>query len=290
MKKSGRLCYGLEMKKIFFVGAILIAIFIFYQSYISWFKTDSFKVFFFDVGQGDSALIIAPGGKTILIDGGPDDKVLRHLGEALPFWQRKIDLLVITHAHDDHIAGLISISRRYEVKQVLYNNLNLKTPTLETLTNIFKTKRLNMTAAHDGMIFNFGNHCSLDVLSASREISLDENDYSIVTLFDCLNKKILLTGDAGKYIEDYLLSKNNNLKSDILKISHHGSTSANSENFLTAVNPQLGVISVGQDNKFNHPNLTILERLEKMAVDIYRTDKQGTIIFLANNKTINLLK
>ena len=265
-------------------------VFIFCLSYLSWFKTDGFKIFFFDVGQGDSALIIAPGGKTILIDGGPDDKVLRRLGEALPFWQRKIDLLIITHAHDDHITGLISVSRRYKVKQVLYNNLNFKTPTIETLTKIFKTKQFNVKLAHEGMSFSFYDNCSLDVLSAGKEASLDENDYSIVTLFNCFNKKILLTGDAGKYIEDYLISKNNSLKSNILKISHHGSTSANSENFLMAANPEIAVISVGHDNKFNHPNLTILERLKKMAVDIYRTDNRGTITFSANNKLINLIK
>ncbi len=284
------MCYGLKMKKIFFISITLIAVFVFYLSYLSWFKTDSFKIFFFDVGQGDSALIITPGGKTILIDGGPDDKVLRQLGEALPFWQRKIDLLIITHAHDDHIAGLISVSRRYQIKQVLYNNLSFKTPVLETLTKIFKTGQLKMISASEGMSFSFSANCSLGVLSASQENNLDENDYSIVTMFNCLNKKILLTGDAGKYIEDYLLSKNNDLKSDILKISHHGSTSANSENFLKAVNPKLAVISVGQDNKFNHPNLTILERFKKMTVDIYRTDKLGTIIFLANNKLIKLIK
>lgn len=251
---------------------------------------DSFKIIFFDVGQGDSVLIITPGGKIILIDGGPDDKVLRHLGEVLPFWKRNIDLLVITHAHDDHIVGLIPVSLRYKIKQVLYNNLNFKTPTLETLTSIFKSQQFNMTLAREGMRFDFDKNCSLSVLSASKEMSLDENDYSIVTLFNCLNKKILLTGDAGEYIEDYLINKNNNLRSDILKISHHGSLSANSEFFLRALSPKLVVISVGKGNKFNHPNLTILERLEKMAVDIYRTDKLGSIIFLANNKTINLIK
>jgi competence protein ComEC len=109
---------------------------------------DSFKIIFFDVGQGDSVLIITPGGKIILIDGGPDDKILRHLGEALPFWKRNIDLLVITHTHDDHIVGLIPVSLRYKIKQVLYNNLNFKTPTLETLTSIFKSQQIIQTKSN----------------------------------------------------------------------------------------------------------------------------------------------
>ncbi len=278
------------MKKIFFIFVCFLAIFSFYLSYSSWFKTDSFKVFFFDVGQGDSILIIAPKGKTILVDGGPDDKVLRRLGEVLPFWYRQIDLLVITHAHDDHITGLISVSRRYKIKQVLYNNLSFRTPTLEELVKTFKINKLKLIPAEEGLSFKLGINCSLNILSASKEIFLEENDYSIVSNFTCLNKKILLTGDASKYIENYLLNKNSNLKSDILKISHHGSLSANSESFLSAVSPDLAVISVGEDNKFKHPNSTILERLKKIGVDIYRTDKSGTIVFLANNKIIKLVK
>jgi len=104
------------MKRLFLLLIIFIGIWYFYLSYCDWFRTDCFKVVFFDVGQGDSILIIAPGGKTILIDGGPDDKVLRGLGEVMPFWWRQIDLMIITHAHDDHTTGLIEVERRYQIK------------------------------------------------------------------------------------------------------------------------------------------------------------------------------
>jgi len=278
------------MKKLFFI--ILISGLIFYSliSVCLFIKTDYFRVIFFDVGQGDSALIITPGGKTILIDGGPDQKVLRGLGEALPFWQRKIDLLVITHAHDDHITGLIEVSSRYKIGQILYNNLNFKTPNLEALIKVLRNKKIKMLPVNAGMSFNFNNNCSLNILAANKELDLDENDYSIIAKFNCLNKKILLAGDAGVFIENKLLASGVNLNSDIFKISHHGSTTANSENFLKAINPLAVVVSVGLNNKFKHPATIILDRLQKMLVDIYRTDKQGTISFLANNNEIKLIK
>jgi len=284
------LCYVLKMKRLFFIVIFFGLILYLGLSAHYWFKTDYFKVIFFDVGQGDSILIIAPGGKTILIDGGPDQKVLKELGAALPFWRPQIDLLIITHAHDDHIAGLIEISRRYKIKQVLYNNLNFETPALEVIKKSFQDKKLNKIMAEPGMSFKFTKDCSLNILAASKETALAENDYSIVSSFNCLNKKILLAGDAGLEIEQELLASGLNLKSDIFKISHHGSNSANSEIFLKAVKPRAVVISVGLNNQFNHPSPVILDRLLKLAVDIYRTDQMGALEFLANNKTITLIK
>ena len=258
----------------------------FIYSYNLWTNQNSFKIFFFDVGQGDSELIITPAGKTILIDGGPDRKILQELGRVLPFWQRRIDLVVISHAHDDHIGGLIEVIRRYDIGRVVYNNLNFKTPMLETLKKEIKEKNIKMMAANTGLSFSFPSDCSFDILKASKEPDLAENDYSIVSDFYCLSKRVLLTGDAGVMIEKELLADGVDLKSDIIKISHHGSTSASSENFLKAVNPILAVISVGAGNRFNHPSALILDRLKKLGVDICRTDQAGTREIFANNKII----
>lgn len=278
------------MKKLLL--AILLICFSAYlaESYRNWYLSDSFRVIFFDVGQGDSSLIVTPDGKTILTDGGPDDKVLSGLGKVLPFWYRHIDLLVITHAHDDHITGLIEISRRYKIKQVLYNNLDFKTPALEALIKVFKESRLKLVLAQVNLSFNFTNGCSLNILSANKEKKSDENDYSIVSRFNCLGRSVLLTGDASEIIEKKLIRESSNLKADILKIPHHGSLSASSNDFLKAVNPLVAVISVGLANKFNHPAPTILDRLQKLPVDIYRTDQSSDIEFLANNNVIKLIK
>lgn len=277
------------MKKILItIGLLLTVIYLFY-SFKSWYNSDYFRVVFFDVGQGDSALLITPGGETILIDGGPDRKVLRELGRVMPFWQRQIDLLIITHAHDDHVSGLIEINRRYHIKKVAYNNLAFDTPALNALIETFKENIISTMRAEAGAIFKFDNNCSLNILAATKEIQKDENDYSIVSLFNCLNKKILFTGDAGIAIENNLLSQNINLQADIIKIAHHGSLTASSLKFLQTVKPQAAVISVGEDNKFGHPSPIVLNRIGDLTVDIYRTDKFGSLEFLANYKSINVI-
>ena len=259
-----------------------------FWSYKSWYTSDFFRLIFFDVGQGDSILIITPGGKTILIDGGPDNKVLRGLGDALPFWRRQIDLIVVTHAHDDHVAGLVEVSRRYHIENFLKNNLNFKTPALDSLLKVLEKNKIKIVTAETGMIFNFDNNCTLSVLAAAKDKQANENDYSVVTMFNCLGRKVLLSGDAGAAIEKQLLVGGENLKADIFKISHHGSLSANSLEFLNAVQPNVTVISVGATNTFGHPSPVILDRLQMLPVNMYRTDKQGTIQFLANDKLIRL--
>lgn len=278
------------MKKILILIIFLaLGVFLFW-SYRSWFKTDSFRAIFFDVGQGDSALVVTPGGQTILIDGGPDNKVLRGLEKILPFWRRTIDLLIITHAHDDHVTGLIEVSKRYKIKNILYNNLAFKTPALDALIKVFKENKFKMTSVETGMIFKLDNNCSINILQASKDTEKDQNDYSIVSMFNCLGRKILFSGDAGVGVEKKLLSSNLDLSADIFKVSHHGSFSANSLDFLKVVNPKIAVISVGIDNKFGHPASLILNRLKELAVDIYRTDKQGSLIFLANHQIIKLAR
>lgn len=278
------------MKKFLITISFLIFFIYLAWSYLTYFKSGAFRLIFFDVGQGDSSLIITPGGQTILVDGGPDKKVLRGLGNVLPFWQRTIDLLIITHAHDDHITGLIEVSRRYKIKSILYNNLDFDTPILKSLLKVTADNKIKTIKAEAGMFFNFDNNCVLSVLAATQEIQKDENDYSIVTKFNCLGKNVLSSGDAGIVIENNLLQQGVDLKADIFKISHHGSASANSLQFLEAVSPRVVVISVGENNKFGHPTPLILDRLNSLPVDIYRTDINSQLEFLANYKSIRLIK
>ena len=278
------------MKKLLIFISFLILFIYLTWSYLGYFKSGAFRLIFFDVGQGDSSLIITPGGQTILIDGGPDKKVLRGLGSILPFWRRTIDLLVITHAHDDHVTGLIEVSRRYKIKSILYNNLDFDTPALNSLLKITQNNKIKMIKAQAGMSFNFDNDCILSILASSQETQKNENDYSIVTKFNCLGKNILSSGDAGIAIENNLLNQGLNLKADIFKIPHHGSNSASSLQFLEAIKPQVVVISVGKNNSFGHPAPLTLDRLNSLPVDIYRTDINSQLEFLVNYTSIRLIK
>lgn len=277
------------MKNILISSIFIVLIIYFFWTYRLWYFSDSFRLIFFDVGQGDSILIITPKGSTILVDGGPDTKVLRGLGEILPFWRRKIDLLIITHSHDDHVTGLIEVSKRYRILKVLHNNLNFNTPVLSDLLKSFKKNKITLINSEVGMFFKLGNDCNLSVLASDKNLKVNENDRSIVTMLSCLNKMVLLSGDAGTEVEKKLLENNSNIKTDILKISHHGSISASSQEFLISIKPKIAVVSVGVNNRFNHPSPLILERLSKLNINLYQTAKLGLIEFLASYSVIKLV-
>jgi competence protein ComEC len=251
-------------------------------------RQPGFRAIFFDVGQGDASLYITPAGKTILIDGGPDDKVLSELGRVLPFWQRHLDLVILTHEHEDHLTGLVEISRRYQVDYFLFNKFDYQKAAAADLYRGFFDKKTHFLSANPGEVFSWDNGCSLTVLAADKRAALEANDYSIVTSFFCLGRKILSTGDAGVAIERELLKNPEILRSDILKVAHHGSASANSLDFLRAVHPQAAIVSVGKNNKFNLPAPIIMERLKQLPLKTYRTDEMGSLDFFANNKTINV--
>jgi len=278
------------MKKALTFFSLVVMVSYYIYSYQSWLGQDYFRVIFFDVGQGDSALIVTPRGQTILIDGGPDNKVLRELGLIMPFWQHQIDFLILTHQHDDHLFGLAELSRRYIIKVFLNNKIDYQKPIADYLQESLAEDRTKIITAEAGMIFKLDSGCSLSVLEAAKSAKLLENDYSIVASFDCLGRKVLLTGDAGIAIEKNLTTSGLDDQVDILKVSHHGSASANSLAFLELIKPKVAVISVGKDNNYNHPAPIIIDRLKTLSVDIYRTDESGTLEFLANNKIIKLIK
>lgn len=235
------------------------------------------KVYFFDVGQGDSIFIRTPEGKDILIDGGPDASVLERLGETLPYWDRKIDLVVLTHPHADHIQGLNDVMKNYQVGEVI--ETDMKTPTPEE--NYFNKLAINDGAiqgrAIRGEKINIENDLDFQVLYPF-EYQMDMeniNDYSIVIKMIYKGRSFLFTGDATAEVEAQILDQN--LDSDFLKVGHHGSRYSSSQSFIEAVSPMISIISVGEDNSFGHPTQDTLNRLNAVGSRILRTDKSGTI-------------
>lgn len=246
----------------------------------NFFQPSRLEVDFFDIGQGDSALIKTPSGKVILIDGGPDNKVLRRLGKNLPFYRRRIDFVIFSHYHDDHITGLIEVLKRYRVKNLVFAPTEYSSPILQVFLKTADEEKIASRKITSAVRLDFGDNCFLNLLNPEfLGIPKDENN-SLCARLDCAGQTFLFTGDNSYKAEKAVIASGWDLAASILKAAHHGSNSANSEVFLRAVNPQLLIISVGADNKFGHPSPQVLERAADLGIDIKRTDESETVRIL----------
>lgn len=255
-----------------------------------WFEQRSsgkLEVTFFNVGQGDSILIETPYQQQILIDGGPDNSVLSRLGRRLPFYDRDLDLVILTHADADHLTGLVEVLKRYQVEKVITSGVEAHSATYDQWLQVIKEQEIAIDTIAEPKRYFFGDNCWLDILYPDHDLAQQEvkdlNTTSIISRLDCQNHQFLLPGDAGNEQEEYLARKDINLQAEVLKVAHHGSKNSSSELFLEAVSPKFAVIQVGQKNKFGHPHLITLHRLELLGAEIFRTDQQGTITFYTKN-------
>lgn len=237
------------------------------------------EVNFLDVGQGDAILIEAPGGQNVLIDGGPDKKILKRLGENLGWLDRRIDLMILTHPHDDHVSGLNEVIKNYQVDKILYAGAVHSAPGYLEWLQLVKEKGVPMEIAWAGYKIDLGNDLRFEVLSPEENLLNKEvenlNNSSLVLKVQYKNISFLLVGDAEKEVEEKLLAKE--IKADVLKIGHHGSDTGSTEEFLKKVKPEMAVISAGRNNQFGHPHARVLKRLERLGIRILRTDLGGTV-------------
>ena len=265
-KNYGKFLAGSFLGVIFLLGTIHI-----YN------KPHRLEINFFDVGQGDASLIKTPSNRFILIDGGPDNRILRRLGDNLPFYRRRIDYLILSHYHEDHVVGLVEILKRYQVKNFIYAPSALESPAFVELLDAAQKSSVAVLALKNTARISYGDNCYLNLLNpAILEIKADDNN-SLIAKLDCRDKKVLFSGDNSSTVEKILLNTGWDVSADVFKASHHGSKSANSETFLSTVNPKLIVISVGADNRFGHPSVEIIDRIESLDIRVERTDKMGNI-------------
>jgi len=235
------------------------------------------EIDFLDVGQGDASLLKLPNNKIVLIDGGPDNLVLKRLGENLPFYQRKIDLIILSHFHDDHLIGLVETIRRYEVESIIYMRGMENSRLFQTFLNEAKERKINLISLENEASIKYSENCLLKILNPLRlEVKSDSNN-SLITKVDCSSLSALFTGDNNSKVEEALFKAGLVWPAKILKASHHGSKSANSELFLKSANPDILIISVGANNRFGHPSAEILERADQLGIKIKRTDFSGTV-------------
>jgi len=253
---------------------------------------NNLHVSFLNVGQGD-AILIHKGNQQVLIDGGPSPQAITlELSKNMPFWDRTIELMVLTHPHPDHVTGLVEVLNRYQVKQVLYPDLDYDSSTYNEWLRLVEEKDIKYTIAQAGQELDLGDGVVIEVLNPqipllyNTESDIDNNGVVLRISEDKVS--FLLTADIQQEAEFELIARRASLNSTVLKVAHHGSDTSTTPEFLAVVNPQVAVISVGKDNPFGHPSDEVTTRLtEKVGSgNIYRTDENSTIEFITDGERL----
>lgn len=241
-------------------------------------------VSFLDVGQGDAILITAPNRNQILIDGGPDRSVIRALGQAMPFFDRSIDLVLESHPDQDHIGGLSEVFDRYSINGFMEPNFEADTSVYKKLEQDVTQEKAEHVIAKTGTKIILSPGVVLEILSAKpwmlgpRGGKPDTNNSSIVARLTYASTSFLFMGDLPVKMEDQLMAQESEkIKTDVLKVSHHGAKSSNNLAFLKVAKPEYAIISVGAKNRYNHPSPETLGWLQAVGAQILQTKDLGTI-------------
>lgn len=249
------------------------------------------RIFFIDVGQGDSTLIITPDKKTVLIDGGGSDSF--DVGEKvlLPYLLDrrilKIDYVLILHFDTDHCGGILTIMEKVKVKNIIISEQAEHSENYERFKKLMIHKKIRLIEVKKGDKIKIGRYSEFKILfPTSRLLSENPlNNNSIVAQFNYNNFKMLFTGDIEKLAEQQILkTEKAEIRADILKVAHHGSKTSSIPEFIKAVRPKIALIGVGKNNTFGHPNQQTIKNLENIKCRIYRTDLQGEIIIKIDQK------
>lgn len=271
----------------FFVGlglvlSLLLASIIFYLQ-----KSNELKVVFLNVGQGD-AILISQGNSQILVDSGKSGKIiLEKLGKYIPFWDRQIEGIVITHPDYDHIAGFVDVLENYEIKTIVKTGTKSDSKTFEALSEKISKENAQNVEARSGVKMKFSRGAQLEVkypIFSKNIFSKNTNDESVVVVVDFGESSFLLTGDLPMEKESELIFSGKNIGAQVLKVAHHGSKYSTGDEFLKAAGPAEAIISVGKNN-YGHPTLEVIERIEKRGIKIRRTDQVGDIAYQCNEKS-----
>lgn len=246
-------------------------------------------VSFIDVGQADCILIQSPNGKNMLIDAGDSSSQSAISNYLKDKNINKIDVLVATHPHVDHIGSMAYVVNNYEIGSIYMPKAVHTTAVYETLLNTIKNKGLSINTAKAGGVITLGDESiSINIVAPVGSTYSDLNSYSAVIKITYKNTSFLFAGDAGSDSEQEILNLGVDIKADVLKVGHHGSATSTSTAFLKAVSPEYAVISVGKGNTYGHPTQTALDRLTAASAKIYRTDDGGTVIVTSDGQSITI--
>ncbi|WBW97444.1 MBL fold metallo-hydrolase [Oceanirhabdus sp. W0125-5] len=245
------------------------------------------KIHYIDVGQAD-AILIEQEGNNMLIDAGNNDDKEVLLSYLKNNGIKRLEYVIGTHPHEDHIGSLDAVIEEFEIGKVLMPKVTHTTKTFKDVVTQTKKKGLKFTTPKIGEVFELGEG-KFTVLAPNSTEYKDMNDYSIVIRFEYKQRSFLFTGDAEAHSEEEIIHTGLELRSDVLKAGHHGSSSSSSIEFLKKVKPKYAIISCGKDNDYGHPHKEIIERFNKQGIKMLRTDELGTIVCLSDGESIEFV-
>lgn len=249
-------------------------------------EADKMIVHYIDVGQGDS-ILIQVNNKNLLIDAGPKSDNKKFLNYLSHLNLEKLDYIIATHPHEDHIGNMSDVIDDYKVLNFYAPKVQTTERTFEKMIESLKSKNLKINVLKKGAdSINLGKNTKVTIFSPAKDSYEDLNNYSPVIKIEYGKTSFLFTGDAEKDVEKEILASNEDINADVLKVGHHGSSTSTTQDFLNKVHPIIGVISVGQDNTYNHPNSDTLKRLTENKITIYRTDKDGSVVLSSDGSNI----
>jgi len=261
---------------------LTFSLFIFFGYFLFQNLDSKTKIVFCDVGQGDATYIRVKNKVDVLIDAGPDKKILNCLGKHMPFWDKKIEIAFLSHPNKDHYQGFFFINGRYKIERFVTVESPFVSPSYKNLIETLKKNQVLILKKFQGDQINILNDRFLFLWPAKNYFSSQDNDYSHLLLFQEDDFKALFTGDASPKILNLIVKTNtiDFIKNiNLIKIPHHGSKNGLTKNFLSISNPKIAVISVGKNNNYGHPAKEVLEMLKAQKVKIKRTDEEGNIVF-----------
>ena len=251
------------------------------QTFLNQETNKNLAVHYIDVGQGDAELICFPDGEVMLIDTGTNESSSDLVNYIKKCNIEKIDYMILTHPHEDHIGGANKVLESFTVTNVymprISDDMIPSTVTYEKTLKSLIDKKINVKEGKAGIILKQSSDLNVEILAPNKESYNDLNDYSIVIKLEYMNKSFMFMGDA-QYESEMEILDNFDIKSDVLKCGHHGSRTSGCKKFLSKMNPKYAIISCGKNNKYGHPHKQFIERLKKENTLIYRTDLDGSII------------
>jgi competence protein ComEC len=243
-------------------------------------------VVFLNVGQGNATFIESPTGTNVVIDGGPNKTLMREISAVMPWYDRHIDFLLVSHPDKDHYEGFFSLLDKYSTDVFMESGIKDVTDEYLSLKQKTVLKKIPNIIARRGQIIDIGGGAYIEILFPDRDVSeLETNNGSIIARLVYGETSVIISGDAPKAMENYLISiDSQKIQSDIVVLGHHGAKTSTGEEYIKAVSPEYAIISVGKDNSYGHPNQETLDTLKKIKTTILATCEMGRITFQSDGK------